>query len=642
MTLNPADMDRAADPGSDFYRYANGGWLDSHDVPPGYGIWGAFEEVNQRNEDVIHTLLERATAQPQSDLERMLGDYFAAGMDVDAIENAGLEPISGLLDRINTIGSREDLLEVVAELHRSDFGTFWVWYCGVDHDDSTQHLLWLALGGLGLPERDSYFNESDAARALRADYEAHVTRQLANIGWLIPDAGSRVLALETRLAEHHLRAEQRRDPALTLNRLTVYELAALAPGLDLPRYLSSLGVGRPATVNVEHPEYWTALDEITTETDLDTVRSYLAFHVVRSLAQSLPRAIDDENFDFYGRRVLGKREQKERYKRVIDALGSDMGEALGQRFVELTFPPEAKERAIHMVEAILDEMRSSLESRSWMGQQTRERGLAKLATFRVKIGYPDRWRDWSGLVIGRQSFADNRLAAARFEAQYQLRRSQGPVDRAEWEMPPHLVNAYYHPNLNEIVFPAGVLQHPFFDEGADDAVNFGGIGGVIAHEITHGFDDRGRQYDENGAYADWWSAEDAQRFTTLADRLAAQYDEYVAVDDVHVNGRLTLGENIADLGGVTLAYRALLRAGEPAEPIDGFTPSQRFFLAWATAWRGHTSDELARTLAQVDPHSPRALRVVGPLSNLNEFAAAFDLPEDAPIMRAPEERIEIW
>ena len=643
MTLTPADMDRSADPGTDFYRYANGGWLDSHDIPPGYGVWGSFEEVDQRNERVIHELLQRASTEPGSDLERMLGDYFSAGMDVDAIEAAGLDPIAPMLERIRGINNRAELLEVVADLHRADFGPFWVWYCGVDHDDSTRHLLWLALGGLGLPERDSYFNESDAAETLRIEYVTHVTRQLANVDWAMPDAGAAVLALETRLAEHHLRSEQRRDPSLTLNRRTVDEIAALAPGLGLPDYLLALGVGRPDSVNVEHPDYFSALDRIIEDTDLDTLRAYLAFHVVRSVAESLPRAIDDEHFDFYGRRILGKKEQKPRYKRVISALGADMGEALGQRFVELTFPPEAKERAVHMVDAILDEMRSSLETREWMGAQTRERGLAKLATFRVKIGYPDRWRDWSGLSIGRDSYAENRLAAARFEAAYQLRRSQGNVDRDEWEMPPHLVNAYYHPNLNEIVFPAGVLQPPFFDEDADDAVNFGGIGGVIAHEITHGFDDQGRRFDENGAFADWWTQEDQERFTQLADRLAAQFDEYVAVDDVHVNGRLTLGENIADLGGVTLAHRALLRVGsQSGERSDGLTASQRFFLSWATVWRGHTSHELARTLAQVDPHSPRALRVVGPLSNLDAFAEAFGLTEGAPMMRAREERIEIW
>ncbi|MBI1351694.1 MAG: hypothetical protein GC156_11305 [Actinomycetales bacterium] len=642
MTLNPADMDTSVDPGADFYRFANGGWLDATTIPPGYGAWGAAHEVHERNETVILELLERAAAEPASDLERMLGDYFAAGMDVDGIEHHGLAPIQDLLDRIAALSSHDEVLTVVTDLHREGFHPLWSLYCDVDFEDSSQHLLWLALGGLGLPERDSYVNDSEATTALRSAYVDHIDRQLANVQWPGADAGRRVLALETRLAEHHLRSEQRRDPDLTLNRRNAVQLGELAPGLALPSYLNAIGVRPEATVNVEHPDYLAAVDAIVAETDLDTLKAYLAFQVVSALADSLPQAIDDENFAFYGRRVFGKKEQKPRHKRVMDAVGHDLGEALGHRFVELTFPPEAKERALSMIDDILEEMRASLQSRRWMGEQTRDRGLAKLATFRVKVGYPDSWRDWSGLQVTRDSYGANRRAAMRFESEYQLRRSQGAVDRNEWEMPPHVVNAYYHPNLNEIVFPAGILQPPFFDADADDALNYGGIGAVIAHEITHGFDDQGRRFDENGAFSDWWTPEDQERFTALADRLAEQFDAYVAVDDVHVNGRLTLGENIADLGGVTLAYRALMRTAPTDELIDGLTPEQRFFVSWATVWRQHVSDELARTLAQIDPHSPDRLRATAPLSNLDAFAAAFTLDEESPAMRPAAERIEIW
>lgn len=642
MALNADDRDPSTEPGDDFFRFANGGWIDTHPIPPGYGAWGAWEELDHRNEEILLALLEQAAADPDDDLDRLLGDYFAAGMDVDGIEAAGITALEPWLDRIRAVASGDEAISLMAALHRAGFSPLWSWWCDVDHDDSTRHLLWLAQGGLGLPERDSYLNDSEASVSLRAAYADHVSAQLANIGWPTTGDGPAVLAFETRLAEHHLRSEQRRDPDLTLNKRTPTQLAEMAPALRLPSYLVDVGLGEAPCVNVEHPSFFEALPGIVEDTDLATVRAYLAFHVVRAVASALPSAIDEENFAFYGRRILGQQEQKPRHKRIVDALGRDMGEALGRRFSERAFSPEAKLRAEVMVAEILDQMRRSLMTRTWMGDQTRARALAKLDTFRVKIGFPDRWRDWSGLAISRASYAANRMSAAAFEADYQFARAAGQVDRTEWEMPAHLVNAYYHPNLNEIVFPAGILQPPFFDAEADDALNYGAIGAVIAHEVTHGFDDQGRRFDESGHFADWWTPEDQERFTALADRLVRQFDDYVAVDDVHVNGRLTLGENIADLGGVTLAYRALMERAADAPTIDGLTPSQRFFLSWATVWRSRTSDELARTLAQVDPHSPRHLRATAPLANLDGFESAFELAETAPMMRPRAERIEIW
>jgi predicted metalloendopeptidase len=340
--------------------------------------------------------------------------------------------------------------------------------------------------------------------------------------------------------------------------------------------------------------------------------------------------------------VRGLTQPKERYKRVVAAVGADMGEALSQLFVRAAFPPAAKQRALAMVEEILEEMARSLRTRDWMSEQTRERGLDKLASFGVKIGYPDRWRDWSGLEIGRTSYAGNRLAATRFELDRQLSQLTEQVDTSEWDMPPHVVNAYYHPTRNEIVFPAGILQEPMFDPDADDAVNYGGIGTVIAHEVTHGFDDQGRRFAADGRFADWWTPEDEEHFTGLAEALVEQFDEYVAVGEVRVNGRLTLGENIADLGGIALASRAHARVSDGAPDIDGLSPAQRFFLANAAVWRARTSEELARTLAQVDVHAPREWRVRGPVSNSTDFQEAFGLPDDAPALRPRDRRIEIW
>jgi len=394
---------------------------------------------------------------------------------------------------------------------------------------------------------------------------------------------------------------------------------------------------------VQNPAYFAALHGVLISTDLATLRAYLRFHVLRSAASSLHAAVEDESFDFYGRRIQGQTEPKDRYQRVVAAIGADIGEALGQCYVARYFPPSAKDRAVHLVEAIIEEMRESLRTRTWMSAETRERALVKLDAFGVKIGYPDVWRDWSGLDVRRDAYCANRIAASRFEVDRMLARLQEDVDRNEWELPPHIINAYYHPLRNEIVFPAGILQPPFFDPEADDAVNFGGIGTVIAHEVSHGFDDAGRRFDADGAFRDWWTPEDQEHFTSLADRVVAQFDEYVAIGDVHVNGQLTLGENIADLGGLMLAHRALTRVVPADAPeIDGMTPSQRFFLANATLWRGNVSENLSRTLAATDSHSPRHLRVRGPFSNSSAFQEAFALTDDAPMLRPREDRIEIW
>jgi predicted metalloendopeptidase len=641
MTLRATDRDPTADPGVDFYRFANGGWIDANPIPAGYGSWGSFEEISRRNEVVLRGLLERAATAPEDGLDRLLGDAFAAGLDLDAIEAGGLEPIAPLLRAIAGADGHDELLALLPVLHRNGIFALFGVDVTVDHDDSDRNLLWLEQPPLGLPDRETYFDEGESAAGLRAAYVDHVAAQLENVEAPAAEAPA-VLAFETRLAALHLRAEERRDPDRTHNRHDRAALVALAPALDLPGYLDALGAGAAETVNVENPALLAGLHEIVADTEPATLRAYLAFTLVRTVAAALSARLDDEHFAFYGRLIRGQREPHERVKRVIDAIGEDLGEALAERYVARFFPPEAKERAARMVEAIVEEMRASIRTRAWMGEETRERAEAKLDAMRVKIGHPDRWRDWSGLEIGRGSYAANRLNAARFELERRLAKLPRPVDRDEWEMPAHIVNAYYHPTLNEIVVPAGILQSPMFDAGADDAVNFGGIGTVIAHEITHGFDDQGRRFDAHGHLRDWWTPDDAARFTELADRLVDQFAAYVVLDGVHVNGRLTLGENIADLGGVALAYRALERVAAGAEAVDGLTPAQRFFLANATLWRANISPELERTLAGIDPHSPRRLRVLGPVSNLEAFRDAFGLPDGAPIMRPQEQRIEIW
>jgi putative endopeptidase len=639
MALSASDRDPSADPGVDFYRFANGGWLDANPIPAGYGSWGAFEEVGRRNELALRELLERAAETPGD----LLGDAFAAGLDLDAIEAAGLEPIAPLLREIECAQDQWAVLALLPKLHRAGIFALFGWGVTVDHDDSDRYLLWLVQAGLGLGDRERYFDPSDAAVELRAAYVEHVAAQLAHVGFGAERAGS-VLEFEKQLAGLHLKGEERRDVERTHNRYTRSELAMLAPELSLASHLSALGAGAAASVNVENTRLFEELEEVVATTAPATLRAYLAFTVVRTLANALPKHIDDEDFAFYGRRIKGQTEQHERTKRVIDAIGEDLGEALAERYVAANFAPEAKERAAAMVAAIVEEMRASIRTREWMSPETRQQAEVKLDAIRVKIGYPDRWRDWSGLELGRTTYAANRLKATRFELDRQLAKLTEPVDRGEWEMPAHIVNAYYHPSLNEIVVPAGILQPPLFDAEADDAVNFGGIGMVIAHEITHGFDDQGRRFDADGALREWWTAEDAERFNALAEKLVDQFAAYTVLDGVAVNGRLTLGENIADLGGVKMSYRAMVgmiekqHGGNTGKPE--FTPAQEYFLGFAQSWCGKMRDEALRHQVATNPHSPPSLRVNGPLSNLPEFAQAFSCKPGQKMVR--QDRCEVW
>jgi putative endopeptidase len=645
--LDPALWDDSIPAADDFYRHVNAKWLAANPVPAEYPMWGAYVELDHHNKELMHRLLEEAAAAGADGdfISRLVGDYYASGMDEDGIADRGAEPLRPHLDRIDALRSVEDLRSLDLDLHRGGVGALFEISVEADFENADAYLGYLGQAGLGLPERGYYLKDDERSVALRGSYTAHIAAQLRNLGESDDDAAAaagKIVAFERRLAEVSLSREQQRDPSITMNRFEVAGLDEIMPGFRLGAYLREVGVSG-GTVSVDNPAFLTELDAALADTPIDTLKDVLRWHVVRATASALAPVFEDERFAFYGRILSGQQEQQPRWKRVVGAASSDIGEALAQLFVRATFPPEARTRVEAMVDHLLAAMGRAIRANAWMTEPTREAALAKLASFTYKIGYPDTWRDYSSLHFDRSSYLENRLAASAFEMRRQLTRLGSPMDKSEWAMPAHVVNAYYHPLHNEIVFPAGILQPPFFHADADDPVNYGGIGTVIGHEITHGFDDAGSKFDAAGALRDWWTDEDRTEFERRAAVIVEQFDGYRIADDVTVNGRLTLGENIADLGGVSIALDAMHEAiGDDPPLIDGLTPDQRFFLAYATMWRMGYTEAAARMRANTDPHSPTHFRVNGPLSNTPAFAVAFGIPDDAPMVRPGEARAKVW
>ena len=649
--IDAALFDPETPASDDFYRHVNGGWLDANPIPPEYGAWGAGQMVHEHNQAILRRLLEEAAGRddPQGSAGQKVGDYFAAAMDEAAIAAAGVRPLEPYLARIAAAGSVDDVRELVRDLQHVGVSALHALGVAPDFEDSGAYLVYLGQGGLGLPERDYYTRDDEQSEALRRKYVTHVARQLANLGddgVRAGEAAEAILALETRLAEASYTAAQLRDVPLTMNRHDFAALDELMPTFGLAGYVRDLGV-TSASVNVDNPGFFRALDVALAETPVETLRDYLRWHVVRTFAMSLTPAFESEAFDFYGKTLGGQQEMKPRWKRALASASADIGELVAQLYVETAFSGQAKQRCEEMVDHLLAAMGRAIRRVDWMSDATREEALRKLGGFSYKIGYPDVWRDYSALEVARDSFVQNRMRSEAFELARQLGRLGRPVDRTEWEMPAHIVNAYYHPLLNEIVFPAGILQPPFFYADADDAVNYGAIGAIIGHEITHGFDDEGSHFDASGQLRDWWAEADRAEFMRRAQVLVGQFDGYEVLDGLHVNGPLTLGENIADLGGLKIAHDALLDAlgdADPAarEPVDGFTPEQRFFFSWATVWRTNYTDEYLHLIVKSDPHSPARARVNEPLANLPAFAAAFGIGDGSPMARDADGRADIW
>ena len=642
--LDSASFDTGTPPGVDFYRHVNGGWLDANPVPPEYPGWGAGLEVHVRNEQILHDILLEVSESPAGDGSpaQMVGDYFAAGMDEEAIAGHDITPLQRLLELIAAMDRVDDVRGCMLELVRRGVGALHGLGVAPDFEDADKYLVYLGQGGLGLPERDYYLREDEKSKSLTGSYVEHVARQLGHLGVGGEEAAQAVFELETRLAAASLPAEKLRDLKLTLNRHRVDELDTLMPEFGLTGYVRALGV-RSETVNVDNPSFFSELDGLLASTPIETLRAYFAWHLVRRYASALPVRFEEEAFDFYGRKLGGQQKPRDRWKRVLGAAAADVGEQVARLYVERAFPPEAKERAERLVEGLLEAMDRSIRKLDWMGEATKAEAIAKLQGFSYKIGFPDEWRDYTRLEVGRDSFVSNRMASAVFEYEREMGRLDDPVDKREWAMPAHVVNAYYHPLLNEIVFPAGILQPPFFYPDADDAVNYGAIGSVIGHEITHGFDDNGSQFDSAGSRRNWWSDEDRAEFERRADALAAQFSEYEVGADQRVNGKLTIGENIADLGGLAIAYDAFLATLSGDEPdLGGFSPAQRFFLSYATIWRMNYTEEYLSMLVNVDVHAPNPFRVNGPLSNFPAFAELFEVEQGSGMRRSEGEAVRIW
>jgi endothelin-converting enzyme/putative endopeptidase len=646
--FDPSNLDRSADPCTDFYQLSCGGWLKANPVPADQSSWGQFNLLAERNRNSLKEILEKAAAggPGRAPLDQRIGDFYASCMDETAVEKLGVEALRPELDRIERLGSTSELPELIASLHSAGVGALFSFSSTQDFKDTKSVIADADQGGLGLPERDYYFKDDPKSVELRQDYVSHVQRMFELLGEKPQKAAAdaaTVMNIETALAKASLTVVQRRDPNNLYHKMSRAELASLNPTFDWSRYLRATEAPAIDSLNVDVPDFFKAFEAQLKAVSLDQWKTYLRWHLVHDAAPVLSPAFVNENFAFYGRTLTGAKELRPRWKRCVDLTDNLLGEALGQRYVEATFGAQGKERTLKMVGALEKALDADLKDLPWMTEATKKQALGKLAAIANKIGYPDKWRDYGTVQIARGDLAGNARRATAFEVKRQLDKIGKPVDRGEWGMTPPTVNAYYSPLLNDINFPAGILQPPFYDNEMDDAVNFGGIGSVIGHEITHGFDDEGRQFAADGTLNDWWTETDAKEFEKRADCFVQEYGSFVAVDDVKLNGKLTLGENTADNGGVRIAYMALLQTlgdAAKAKPIDGFTPEQRFFLGWGQIWCQNRTPESERLRAQTDPHSPGRYRVNGVVSNMPEFWKAFGCKPGSAMVR--ENACRVW
>jgi putative endopeptidase len=637
--------DPAVKPGDDFYRYADGRWLDAQTIPADRNRWGSFDELDERSQQQVLSIVQALPADaPAGSNAQKVGDYYRAFVDTAAIDAAGMTPAHAGLEAISAARNSHDLTVLMG---RPDLALLAPLRVGItiDQKNPDRYAVFITQSGLGLPDRDYYLKDDAVYAALRTKYVAHIVRMLTLIGEANPTAEAQgILAVETRIAKLHWPAAKRRERDLTYNARTRGELEELVPGFYWQALLDTEGVGAQPQLIVRELDAVQALGKLFLEVPVDTWRPYFKYHYIVSRAAVLPQPIDAEAFDFYGRVLNGQEQQRARPKRAVRALDNALGEAVGALYVERFFPASSKEQVRQLVENLRASYAARIEALSWMTPATKKVALEKLAAFHPKLGYPDKWRDYSGLTIAKGDAFGNEVRAQVFDWNREVKRLNDPTDRAEWGMTPQTINAYYNPTFNEVVFPAAILQPPFFDPHADPAVNYGGIGAVIGHEMGHGFDDQGSKSDARGVLHTWWEQADTDAFRKRTDSLAAQYDTFVALPGLNVNGRLTLGENIGDLGGLSVAYEAYHRSlgGKAAAVRDGFSGDQRFFLSFAQIWRSLYKDEAVRTQVLSNPHSPPQFRVNGVVRNMDSWYSAFDVKPGDKLYLPPDERVHIW
>ena len=645
------NLDTTAVAGDDFFRYACGGWMDSHPLTDEYSRFGSFDKLAEDNREQLRTLITgiaEAENAPGT-VAQKIGDLYNMAMDSTARNERGVEPIRPVLERIAALKSNKKVMPLVAELSRQGMGSFFGLYIDADIMDSKQNLVQLYQGGISLGEKEYYLDTDEATTAIREAYKKHIVKMFQLAGFDEATATKKmeaVMKIETAIADKSYSATEQRNPAANYHKMTMEELKSDFKGIDWDTYFSILGINGLKELSVSQPEPIHEVERIVNEEPVENIIAYMQWHLLDGAANELSDDFAEESFDFYGRTLSGRKEQQPRWKRAVGVVNSVLGEAVGQMYVEKYFPAEAKERMITLVKNLQVALGQRIDAQDWMSDDTKKRAHEKLNSFIVKVGYPDKWKDYTGLIIDpAKTYSENLMAANEFFWNDMVARKYGkPVDNTEWFMTPQTVNAYYNPTTNEICFPAGILQYPFFDMSADDAFNYGAIGVVIGHEMTHGFDDQGRQFDKDGNLSDWWAPGDGDKFKAKTQVLVDHFNAIEVLPGLQANGELTLGENIADHGGIMVAYQAFKNATKDAPlPVkDGFTPEQRFFLAYSAVWAGNIRDEQIRVYTKSDPHSLGRWRVNGTLPHIDAWYEAFDITPDHKLYIPAEKRAQVW
>ncbi|RHR75750.1 M13 family metallopeptidase [Odoribacter sp. AF15-53] len=645
-----ANLDQTANPRNDFYQYACGGWMKANPLTDEYSRFGSFDQLAENNRSQIKSLIEdlaHQQSQPGS-VAQKVGDLYNIAMDSAKLNADGVAPIKGYLEKIEALDNRAVLSKCVAGMHRDGFGPFFGLYVGADDMNSSMNMAQLYQGGLSLGEREYYLDNDDRTKEIRAKFEEHVVKMFQLAGFTEEEArkaATDVMKVETRLAETTKSAVELRDPHANYNKITVAQLKKEVPGINWDAYFTTIGLKDLQEVNVGQMAEIKTVADLLTKENMDVLKSYLQWNVINTASSYLSDDFVAQNFDFYGKTLSGTKEMQPRWKRAVSSVNGVLGEAVGQMYTDKYFPAAAKERMVKLVSNLQKALGERIQGLEWMSAETKAKALEKLAAFHVKIGYPDKWKDYSSLEIKNDSYWENIVRSNHFDYDKMIAKAGKPVDKDEWLMTPQTVNAYYNPTTNEICFPAGILQYPFFDMNADDACNYGAIGVVIGHEMTHGFDDQGRQYDKDGNLKDWWTAEDAKNFQERAQVLVDYFSNIQVLPDLKANGELTLGENIADHGGLQVAYQALQKA-MAENPLgndeNGFTPAQRFFLSYANVWAGNVRDEQIRLQTKSDPHSLGRWRVNAALPHIGMWYEAFDVKEGDALYLPVEQRASIW